>query len=65
MTVIGFAGAPMLHVNVAPASPVAVNCELPQLFCTETPGAPGFAFGTAVAIADEPEVQPFTVCITV
>jgi hypothetical protein len=40
VTVIGFAGAPMLHVNVAPPSPDAVNNELPQLFCTETPGAP-------------------------
>jgi hypothetical protein len=29
----------MLHVNVAPASPDAVSNELPQLFCTETPGA--------------------------
>ena len=55
----------MLHVNFAPASPVAVNNELPQLFCTETAGAPGIVFGAAVAIADEPEVQPFTVCVAV
>jgi len=55
----------MLHVNVAPASPVAVNNELPQLFCTETPGVPGMVFGAAVAMADGADVQPFTVCVTV
>ena len=65
MTVIGFAGAPMLHVNVAPPSPDAVNNELPQLFCTETPGAAGMVFGVAVVMADDADVQPFTVCVTV
>ena len=61
---MGFAGAPMLHVNVAPASPVAVNSELPQLLVTETDGANGTVFGAAVAVADG-LVQPFTVCVTV
>ena len=65
MTVIGFAGAPMLHVNVAPGSPVAVNNELPQLFCIETEGAPGMVFGAAVAMGDDVDEQPLTVCVTV
>jgi len=65
VTVIGFAGAPMLHVNVAPGSPVAVNNELPQLFCTEEPGAPGMIFGAAVAITDDADVHPFNLCVTV
>ena len=55
----------MLHVNVAPASPVAVNSELPQLSVTDTDGAPGMVFGAAVAMADWPDMQPFTVCVTV
>ena len=63
VTVIGFAGAPTLHVNVVPA-PDAVNSELPQLSITETEGADGTDFGAAVALADGP-VQPFSVCVTV
>ena len=61
MTLIGFAGAPMLHVNVALGSPDAVNIELPQLFCTETEGAEGMVFGAAIATSDDDDVQPFSV----
>ena len=53
----------MLH-NKDPVKSVAVNTELPQLLLTETPGAPGIAFGAAVSLANE-LVQPFTVCETV
>ena len=56
---------PLLHENIAPGSPAAVNNELPQLFCTETTGAPGMVFGVAVAMADDADVQPFTACVTV
>ena len=56
---------PLLHVNVAPGSPVAVNTELPQLFCIETEGAPGMVFGAAVAITDDADVHPFNLCVTV
>ena len=56
---------PLLHVNVAPASPDAVNNELPQLFCTDTEGAPGMVFGAAVAMIDGADVQPFTLCVAV
>jgi hypothetical protein len=59
-----FPGSPLLHKNVAPEAPVAVNTELPQLLTTETPGAAGIVFGAAVALADG-LVQPFTVCVTV
>ena len=56
---------PLLHANVALASPVALNNELPQLFCTETDGAPGMVFGAAVAMSDEPDVHPFTLRVAV
>ena len=46
---MGFAGAPMLHVNVAPRSPVAVNSELPQLLVTDTDGADGIELTVSVA----------------
>ena len=33
----------VLHENVAPEAPVAVNSVLPQLLATDTPGAAGMA----------------------
>jgi len=39
VTVILCVVAPVLHKNVAPGAPVAVNSELPQLFTTFTAGA--------------------------
>jgi len=63
-TVIELPVALLLHKNVAPEAPVAVNSEVPQLSTTETPGAAGIDFGAAVAFAIGP-VQPFTVCVTV
>jgi hypothetical protein len=36
--------APVLHKNVAPEAPLAVNSELPQSLLTDTPGAAGIAF---------------------
>ena len=65
VTLIAWVVAPVLHKYVAAASPLAVNSELPQLFCTEIPGAPGIVFGAAVAIADDGDVQPFTLCVAV
>jgi hypothetical protein len=38
----------VLH-NKAPETPVAVNCVLPQLFCTEIPGVEGIALTVNVA----------------
>ena len=54
----------MLHKNVAPGAPVAVNTELPQLLATATLGADGMAFGAAVPLPGA-LVHPFTVCVTV
>ena len=59
MTVIGFAGAPTLHVNVAPEVPDAVNKELPQLLVTETDGADGIAFTVSVAALEFAEPAIF------
>ena len=39
----------MLHKNVAPGAPVAVNSELPQLLVTDTPGAAGIGLTINVA----------------
>ncbi len=55
----------MLHVNVAPGSPDAVNSEVPQLLVTDTEGSIGTAFGAAVAMIDGADVQPFTLCVAV
>jgi hypothetical protein len=41
--------APVLHENVAPGAPVAVNSELPQLLVTDTPGATGIELTVNVA----------------
>lgn len=60
VTVIAPVVSPVLHENVAPGSPVAVNTELPQLFSTDTPGADGIDFGVAVPLP-EGLVQPFSV----
>ena len=65
VTVIASVVSVVLHKNVAPNSPVAVNNEEPQLLTTETPGSAGMDFGAAVALADDGPVQPFTVCVTV
>ena len=64
VTVIDCVVCPVLHEYAAPADPVAVNSEFPQLSVTDTPGADGIDFGTAVALA-EGLVQPFAVCVTV
>jgi hypothetical protein len=56
--------APVLHKNVAPAAPVAVNTELPQLLTTATLGADGIAFVAAIALANG-LIQLFAVCLTV
>ena len=36
--------SPVLHKNVAPGAPVAVNDEVPQSLLTDTPGAAGMLF---------------------
>ena len=48
-TVIEFPVPPLLHENVAPPAPDAVNTELPQLLVTETVGADGIALTVSVA----------------
>ena len=55
--------APVLHRNVAPGAPVAVNTELPQLLATATLGADGTTFGAAVALANG-LIQLTAVCLT-
>jgi hypothetical protein len=65
VTVIASVVAPVLHRNVAPVAPVAVNVEEPQMFSTATFGAAGIDLGAAVALADGLLVQPFSVCVTV
>ena len=49
VTVIASVVAPLLHKNVAPGAPVAVNSELPQLLVTDTPGAAGIGLTVNVA----------------
>ena len=49
VTVIASVIAPLLHKNVAPGAPVAVNSELPQLLVTDTPGAAGIGLTINVA----------------
>jgi len=51
VTFIDSAVAPVLHKNVAPGAPVAVNSELPQLFATFTTGAGTFKKGSGDAVA--------------
>ena len=51
VTVILDVVAPVLHKNVAPGSPVAVNSELPQLFTTFTAGACTFEKGGGDTLA--------------
>ena len=51
--------SPVLQSN-EPAKPEAVNTELPQLLVTDTVGAMGAVFGTAVPLPAL-LVQPFTV----
>jgi len=41
--------APVLHENVAPGAPVAVNSELPQLSATEIEGADGMELTVNIA----------------
>src|SRR4030095_8264927 len=41
--------APLLHENIAPPAPVAVNSELPQLLATEIVGADGMELTVNVA----------------
>src|SRR5688572_27382877 len=41
--------APLLHKNVAPAAPVAVSSELPQLLVTDTEGAAGVGLTVNIA----------------
>jgi len=55
--------SPVLQRNVAPATPLAVSNELPQLFTTVTVGAAGIVFGAAVP---KPNglVHPLTVWVT-
>ena len=43
---------PLLHENVAPPAPDAVNNELPQLFATKTDGADGIELTVNVAAFD-------------
>ena len=64
VTVILSVVAPLLHENVAPGTPVAVNTEFPQLLAMATVGADGMAFGAAVPLPGV-LVHPFTVCLTV
>jgi hypothetical protein len=54
----------VLHENVAPGAPVAVNTELPQLLAMATLGADGMIFGAAVPLPGV-LVHPLTVCVTV
>ena len=49
VTEIAAVFAPLLHENVAPETPVAVNSELPQLSVTDTPGAAGMVLTVNVA----------------
>ncbi len=51
--------APLLHNN-GPVYPLAVNTELPQLFCTVTIGAEGSFTGADVPLPVV-LVHPFTV----
>lgn len=62
VTVMDTVVALVLHKS-DPVKSLAVNTELPQLFCTVAVGAGGMALGAAVLLPAR-LVQEFTVCVT-